>query len=265
MNASRLLITTPVALGDKNCYLWPAQSTRQQQQQQQSAGSWAATKARIKQHCCCYCCCRRPPARPSPSPFPPSLIRSRLEIAFLHGIENCKNWKKIDSVLHTNMMAVTTTRSGNNNITATTTTTDREREREREKGDDRAQWKRRQTKRARDSRANLLPAKICYYFHHLPILPILLPIKKTFPGWTKPKLKSDFLLAALVGQQPKAQKWSFTRCPVVPTTQCSENFLECPEKYFISVIFICPYHNCPDLFVFPPTPKLKKIFYSLPQ
>jgi hypothetical protein len=29
------------------------------------------------------------------------------------------------------MMAVTTTRSGNNNITATTTTTDRERERER--------------------------------------------------------------------------------------------------------------------------------------
>ncbi len=62
----------------------------------------------------------------------------------------------------------------------------------------------------------------------------------------------------------KAQKWYFTRCPVVPTTQCSENFLECPEKYFISVVFICPYHNRPHLF-FSPAPKLKRIFYSLPQ
>ncbi len=134
MNASRLLITTPVALGDKNCCLWPAQSTRQQRRRQHSAESWVATKARINQHRCCCCRRPRPPACPGPSPFPPaSLLRSRLEIAFLLGIENCKDWKKIDSVLCTNMMAVTRRRSGNDNISTTTTTTDRERKRERER------------------------------------------------------------------------------------------------------------------------------------
>jgi hypothetical protein len=49
----------------------------------------------------------------------------------------------------------------------------------------------------------------------------------------------------------------------VPMTQCSENFLECPEKYFISVVFICPYHNRPHLF-FPQPRSSKKYFYFLP-
>ncbi len=212
MNASRLLITTPVALGDKNCYLWPAQSTRQQQQQQQSAGSWAATKARIKQHCCCYCCCPRPPARPSPSPFPPSLLRSRLEIAFLHGIENCKNWKKIDSELHTNMMAVTTTRSGNNNITATTTTTDRERERERRETTERNGSDDRRRERVILGPTSC-PRKYVIIFIICPYYPSFCPFKNkiprlnqakaqkwffySLPFWANnPKLKSDLLLAA---------------------------------------------------------------------
>jgi hypothetical protein len=67
---------------------------------------------------------------------------------------------------------------------------------ERERGDDWARRKRRRTKRERDSRVNLVPAKICFYFQHLPLLPLLLPIF-IFPSWTKPKLKSAFLLAAL--------------------------------------------------------------------
>jgi hypothetical protein len=270
MNASRLLITTPVALGDKYCYLWPAQSTRQQQQQQQSAESWAATKARIKQHCCCYCCCPRPPARPSPSLFPPSLQRSRLEIAFLHGVENCKKWKKIDSFLHTNMMAITTTRSGNNNITATTTTTDRKREGERE----REETTERNWRDDRQSESVILGPTSCprKYFKNFiicPYYPSCCPLK-IIPRLNQAKAQKWFLVAALWGQQPKAQKWYFTRCALwgQQSNQCSEFFSK--EICFLPNICSKWFDSLPKCF-FPPKYLIfcpnnwSKVFYSVPK
>ncbi len=87
------------------------------------------------------------------------------------------------------------------------------RERERERGDDRAQRKRRQTKRERDSRANLLPAKICFYFHHLPLLPLLLPIKKHSQVEPSQSSKVNFLLAAPVGPTTQSSKVIFYSLP----------------------------------------------------
>ncbi len=158
---------------------------------------------------------------------------------------------------------------------------ERDRDTERERGDDRAQRKRRRTKRERDSRANLLPAKICFYFHHLPLLPLLLPIF-IFPGWTEPKLKNDFLLAALSCQQPNAQKLFLSALRSIllvlfssaPTTTAPTFFFPSPKaqkKYFIH----CP-NTCSKVFWFSAHNSAKRkllsaqifcsqVYYSLPQ
>jgi hypothetical protein len=160
-------------------------------------------------------------------------------------------------------------------------TRERHRERERERGDDKAQRKRRRTKRERDSKANLLPAKICFYFHHLPLLPLLLPIF-IFPGWTEPKLKSDFLLAALSCQQPNAQKLflnAFSNILLVlfsyaPTTTTPTFFFPNPKtqkKYFIhcpntcSKVFWFSAHNFAKRKLLSAQSFCSQVYYSLPQ
>jgi hypothetical protein len=160
-------------------------------------------------------------------------------------------------------------------------TRERHRERERERGDDKAQRKRRRTKRERDSKANLLPAKICFYFHHLPLLPLLLPIF-IFPGWTEPKLKSDFLLAALSCQQPNAQKLFLNALRSIllalfsstPTATAPTFFFPTPQaqkKYFIycpntcSKVFWFSAHNSAKRKLLSAQSFCSQVYYSLPQ
>jgi hypothetical protein len=70
-------------------------------------------------------------------------------------------------------------------------------------------------------------------------------------------------LFSQVEPNQSSKMFFYSRCLVVPTTQCSKKILKCLEKCLISVVFICPYHNRPHLFL-SPAPKLKKYFYFLP-